>query len=354
MLEALSDNPDKINHSIQITNNRNSQCCAEQLSKSYSGILGSNQVYSSFFEQQELNLNKSELNLDKQKFSHSASNNFVDVHTKRAVNNSVKRRSSTFKAVASSRSSSSEHSSLINKLGSKLMEKACDKSFLQKSRKLLVKLADSEAEQEVLKNSFMSHRASDNILNKRESKKALNKTKTSSAFLANTNEILAKKGGVQTNYLKHLDSFKSKRGFVSMNSIFDKVNAVSTWSRDKTLNTSRHRVDKKVNLFSDAAVQTSTLVSEGSSFNTNSNCSQITTTLMQTNNFGSILAVLGSASTQRSHNATNSNRMFRQRAYSDGNRLSESVSSGDSPNGRHLTSPNAGNHTASFSKLVFI
>ena len=74
------------------------------------------------------------------------------------------------------------------------------------------------------------------------------------------------------------------------------------------------------------------------------------TTLLQTNNYGSIIANFGSASVHQ--NAMNHKGIYRLRAYSEGNGLSDSMSSGDSSD-RHNKSISTLPYSASFSKAMY-
>lgn len=102
--------------------------------------------------------------------------------------------------------------------------------------------------------------------------------------------------------------------------------------------------EERNKVVSDAAVQTS-IISEGSSFN-----SQVTT-LLQTNNYGSIIANFGSASVHQ--NAMNHKGIYRLRAYSEGNGLSDSMSSGDRSVGHKYKSISTLSYSASFSKAMY-
>lgn len=336
--------------------------------KSYSGILASNKEYSSYFENQEHNLNKSEMNLErnehslnkrtqprrsKTKKSNSSYSNanlneneriLVSKKSKKMLDNQKlkKRCSSTFKSklkIECSNESlsknnsynSNKQSSFINKQNSKTKEKNKDNKKYSRLCKSFTFLSRQMAYKDIQNLS-----SPDKI--------ELNK-KLTTLFISEPNKLSIIPVSIKTqqsNYLKNLNAFRIKDNYSSSSSLYDKTKSASNLVIIR--NVSGHFSHASSKVVSDAAVQTS-IFSDGSSFN-----SQMTT-LMQTNNYGSILGNFGSASIHQG--GVNSRNLHRLRAYSEGNGLSDSISSRELSGEAHTHSVNLLSRHDSFTKLMF-
>jgi len=221
------------------------------ITKSYSGILASNREYSSYFENQENTLNKSELNLNrnmshsdsdpnqrkkKTKVSHRKSSSYIQ---------SRQYQSSNFKTSDKTEMRPETHvvreSNLINKLNNKIRQKKVRGSRLCKSFTFLSERVVEETQ----------GRDSIRRINFRTSPHS---RKAASVFISEPNKLSMWPESLKTqqsNYLKNLNAFKLKSGYLSSNmNIYETVKSVSSLvvARNKGV--------------SDAAVQTS-IISEG-------------------------------------------------------------------------------------------
>ena len=148
----------------------------------------------------------------------------------------------------------------------------------------------------------------------------------------------------QNNYLKSFSLIKTK-GYYSINSLVDKVSHVASLTKLKNNSEINFKpLVEKVNknfgddhgrYVHDAAVQTSIVISDTSSFNSHA-------TTLQTNFYGSILGNFGSALIQR----TQISYKMRPRAHSEGNVLSS-----DSNSSKSIPSSLCNHLSASSSKL---
>lgn len=250
--------------------------------------------------------------------------------------------------------------STLSKLSQKLKEKTSEKNILKKILKEDKLEANSFTNKQTknLKYSrlcksftFLSQKVTEDTIKKKliESTKNSEKLNAFSSDPSKINSFASIKNN-QNNYLKNLSAFKSK-GFMSMSSIFKEVNSVSNWNKHKTEKEINCRVNDTNN---DTNMQAISLM-----FSNSSSLNSQLTTLMQTNNFGSIMANFGSASI-RGTQAGQSTRLNRHRTYSDGNGLSDTdtsrinVSEFKATN-RLVNLPNQmSTQSVSFSKLVYV
>lgn len=96
--------------------------------KSYSGILASNKEYSSYFENQELNLNRSELNLERSEYkkSSNSSKKLANGHRlkkRTQCSDSLSEGSSVFRPGESQRFGPSREQGIARRLSNKLKER---------------------------------------------------------------------------------------------------------------------------------------------------------------------------------------------------------------------------------------
>jgi len=230
------------------------------ITKSYSGILASNREYSSYFENQENTLNKSELNLNrnmshsdsdpnqrkkKTKASHRKSSSYIQSRQHQSSNfktsDKTEMRSFYESPLCRGQTHLARESNLINKLNNKIREKKVRGSRLCKS---FTFLSERVVEETQGKDSIRR-------INFRTSP---NSRKATSVFISEPNKLSLWPESLKTqqsNYLKNLNAFKLKSGYLSSNmNIYETVKSVSSLvvARNKGV--------------SDAAVQTS-IISEG-------------------------------------------------------------------------------------------
>lgn len=343
------------------------------MTKSYSGLFSKElSVFSSMDLDKSLNSrnDKSQSVLKKtdsvsQKFSSMLLNlseiNDAD-RSKKKLKENIRHRSSTIKTLNQSGSVKKNRETTLKKLGNKLKDFSNEGSLIKSICKE-IKIAtsvDKDLNKKGKKYSrlcksftFLSQRVSENIRLKKANFYEHKKLDDDNVFVSEPTKLSSVNISFKPekiNYLKNINLLRAK-GFQSMNSILEIFEPVS--KRKKSLNLTQatnqsENLDEKSShikdkIFCDAAVQTSIVTSsESSSFRSH------VTTLMHSNNFGSILANFGSASVQFTQN-NHYSRKLRMRAYSDGNGLSDS--SRQTNNSNTKNSSCLGIHSASSSKL---
>lgn len=345
------------------------------LTKSYSGLL-TKDIFSSIDFDKSLNT-KTDAKLESmvkktdsvnKKFSSMALNlseiNDAD-KSKIKKKEIIRQRSSTIKTLNQPDSFKKNRENTLKKLGNKLKDLSNEGSLIKSICKEIKNATsiDKDLNKKGKKYSrlcksftFLSQRVSENIKLKKGNFYEHKKLDDDHVFVSEPTKLSSVSilpisfKPCQMNYLKNINLLKAK-GFRSMNSILEKIEPVAKWK--KSLNSTEATnpsiilsdiiSPKKDKVFCDAAIQTSMVVSnESSSFNSH------VTTLMHSNNFGSILANFGSASIQFSQGNFCS-RKLRMRAYSDGNGLSDSSRQTNHSNTKN--SSYLGTHSASSSKL---
>ncbi|RNA40925.1 hypothetical protein BpHYR1_045812 [Brachionus plicatilis] len=347
------------------------------MTKSYSGLLSKElSVFSSIDLNKSLN-NKNDAKSESMvKKNESICQNFSSMvlniseindsdKSKKKLRDSIRHRSSTIKALNQQESIKKNRENTLKKLGNKLKDLSNEGSLIKSICKEIKNATsvDKDLNKKGRKYSrlcksftFLSQRVSENIRLKKGNFYEHKKFDDGQVFVSEPTKLgsmsflpISFKLG-QINYLKNINLLKSK-GFQSMNSILEIIEPVA--KRKKSLNSTQTTNEsllmtekissQKSKEYCDAAVQTSIVTSnESSSFSSH------VTTLMHSNNFGSILANFGSASIQFSQNNIYARRL-RMRAYSDGNGLSDSSRQTNSSNAKNSSS--FGTHSASSSKL---
>jgi hypothetical protein len=290
----------------------------------------------------------------------------------------LRHRSSTFKALNLLNKSNKEKTTLV-KLGNKfknfssenLIKSIC-KDFKENNSLFSIFSLSKVQTKNGYKYSrmcksftFVSHKLSDNIQVKKEAKQSPNKSKIINTAQSVTQNIaqelkvsssepnklsnFVNKSTNSTTYIQNSNEFNTN-GFISMNSLNEKLGTLSTWKPTRLDASIQESSDKLKTLQKgksvDAAIQTSLITSDTSSFNSHA------TTLLHTNTFGSIMANFGSITINPSsvNNVHKKLGRARHRAYSDGNGLSNE-SSTDSVNMRNKKEAQNIVHSASSSKL---
>ncbi|CAF0789975.1 unnamed protein product [Brachionus calyciflorus] len=385
-LNSLTQNETTLNSKLESNEVLNSTESKKRYSitKSYSGLLSNKEL--SVFSSLDLDIQqKNELknesipsqskkandSLNKPNHFSSIVFNLSEINdldkSKKKFKENIRQRSSTFKALNKQDSIKRSKENTFTKFSNKIKDLSSEGSLIKSICKE-IKLAtsvDKDLDKTKGKKysrlcksfTFLSQRVSENIRNKKQSFNEHKKINEDKVFASEPSKLgsvsilpISFKPG-QINYLKNIHFLKSK-GFQSMNSILEKVESVTNLK--KSLNSTQDSVEAEsllenkenekevkpvAKIVIDAAVQTSIVTSnESSSFN-----SQVTS-VMHSNNFGSILANFGSASIQFSQTLFNSKKC-RLRAYSDGNCLSDSSGSNTK------NSSSLGTHSASSSKL---
>lgn len=347
------------------------------MTKSYSGLLTKElSLFSSIDLNKSLN-NKNDIKLESMvKKTHSINQNSSSMalnlseindsdKSKIKLKEIIRHRSSTIKTLNQSESLKKSRENTLKKLGNKIKDLSNEGSLIKSICKEIKNATsvDKDLNKKGKKYSrlcksftFLSQRVSENIKLKKTNFCEHKKLDDDHVFVSEPTKLSSVSilpisfKPSQMNYLKNIHLLKAK-GFRSMNSILEKIEPVAKWK--KSLNSSDANNQsfflsdkdspKNKKAFCDAAVQTSMVASnESSSFSSH------VTTLMHSNNFGSILANFGSASIQYSQSNFYS-RKLRMRAYSDGNGLSDS--SRQTINSNTKNSSFFGTHSASSSRL---